>query len=91
MDTGPNRALLDKSRGGGFAFYNHQNGFGVMEEFDPEVFERLVFRWTAVERGSSANRPQVTLELVTSSVELEPGESFSFFYQISYLDGPPHA
>jgi hypothetical protein len=91
VDTGPNRALLDESRGGGFAFYNHQNGFGVMEEFDPKVFERLVFRWTAVERGSSANRTQVTLELVTPTVELKPGESFAFAYQISYLDRPPDA
>jgi hypothetical protein len=91
VDTGPNRALLDQNRAGGFAFFNQRVGFGVMEEFDPEVFERLVFRWTAVERGSSANRTQVTLELVTPSVVLEPGESFSFAYQISYLDGPPDA
>ncbi|MHC1768113.1 MAG: DUF4838 domain-containing protein [Verrucomicrobiia bacterium] len=79
---GPNRAQLETARGGGYAFYNHRDQFGVQISYDPASFARPGFWW-------SDTYPQANLDLTTKAVQLEPGQSFAFTYQVQFLQTPP--
>ncbi len=79
---GPNKDLLENARGGGLAFYNHQERFGVMQTYDPASFEKAGFWW-------SDSYPQANLDLYTKPVNLEAGGSFNYEYRIEYLNQPP--
>jgi len=81
-DHGPNDALLRSEAGGGFAFFNHQAGFGIVETYDPEELQ-LPRLWC------EPGRHQLNLELFTPGVELAPGDSFSYGYTCALLDSPP--
>lgn len=83
-DTGPGRKLLESAHGGGYAFYNHPDHFGMGLSYDPAAFPRAGFSW-------SDTYPLADLDLFTPAVPLKPGESFTFEYQMRYLSQPPLA
>jgi len=74
--------MLAKAKGGGFAFFNHDAGFGALVTYDPATIERPYLWW-------STERPQVNLELFSSAAELKTGESLSLKYEFQYLKEPP--
>ena len=78
---GPNDALLRSAPGGGFAFFNHDAGFGMLERYDPQQFDppRL---W------HNADRHQLNLELFSRRAELKPGQKLVYAYECAYLDAP---
>ena len=82
-DEGPDTHLLLGARdGGGHAYFNHEEGFGVLETYEPGKVERLRTWW----------RPeyvQFNIEIMTKAVELEQGKSFSFSYAFEFLEAPP--
>ncbi len=81
-DQEPQQDLLKTAKGGGFAYFNNEQGFGIEETYDPKFYEKPSFQWTP-------ERKQVLLELTTKAVELQPGQLYSFSYQIDYLQKPP--
>ena len=81
-NRGPNDQMLESAKGGAYAFFNHEEGFGVLETYDPASYGTPVLFW-------SPGRSQINLELVTSTVELKQGETFSYEYRVEYLDEPP--
>jgi len=81
-DHGPDDALLETASGGGFAFFNHDAGFGLRQTYDPEQTETPRLWW-------STDRHQVNLELMTRDIELSKGERFTFAYDCAYLTEPP--
>lgn len=80
--NGPKRALLEKAKGGGYAFYNHRDRFGVRLIYDPAAFDRPAFSW-------NDTYPEVSLDLHSKTKQLGAGESLSFEYQLDYLSRPP--
>lgn len=80
--TGPKRAGLEQAKGGGYAFYNHRDRFGMALAYDPAKVERPGFSW-------SDTYPQAGLDLYTKPARLKTGESMAFEYQMSYLQQPP--
>ncbi len=68
--------------GGAFAYYNHDKGYGVIQTFDPAVFQKQVMYW-------SPGRRQVSLEMFTPTVTLEKGRKLTFGYEVGYLENPP--
>ena len=81
-DEAPKRDELQGSHPTGYAFYNHQDRFGMMVTCDPHWVERPGFWW-------SDTYPQANLDLYTKPILLKPGESFSFHYELEYLARPP--
>ncbi len=81
-EFGPNMDLLKSAKGGAFAFFNHEHGFGALDIYDPAQFVRLNFFW-------STFSALALLELITHPVELKQGDSYEFSYQFEYLDKPP--
>ncbi len=81
-DHGPKDALLRSATGGGFAFYNHEAGFGVAQTFDPGAFDtpRL---W------HNAGRHQLNLELFSKRATLNAGEELAYAYECAYLSEAP--
>ena len=81
-DEGPNKEKVDTAKGGAFAFFNHEKGYGVLQTYDPNNYEKPRLWW-------SAGRRQIDLELISKRVELSPGESYAYEYKVDYLDKPP--
>jgi hypothetical protein len=79
---GPNEKMLESAKGGAFAFFNHKEGFGVLETYDPDSYGTPVLFW-------SPGRSQINLELITPTVELKQGETLSYEYRVEFLDKPP--
>lgn len=82
IDRGPNDGLLRSATGNGFAFFNHDAGFGIVQTYDRAEIERPKFFW-------HPSRSQVNLELYTTVKELKRGESFDYGYTVKYLDNAP--
>jgi hypothetical protein len=82
LDHGPDGALLKEAAGGGFAYFNHTEGFGVLETYDPTEFPRPRLWWKGEWR-------QMNLELITPRVTLNRGETLSYAYQVEFLREPP--
>jgi hypothetical protein len=82
VDHGPNEALLAEASGGGFAFYNHEDGFGVRATYDASQYDRPRLWWMA-------HSHQINLELITAPVTLAPGDTWSYGYELDYLSQPP--
>ena len=80
--TGPDAEKLDKAKGGGFAFFNHEAGFGAEVTYDPAKAGHPSLWW-------NPERPQVNLEVFSPDVELKTGESLSLNYKFEYLKEPP--
>ncbi len=71
-------------RGGAYAYFNHQAGFGVEERFDPEQFSGLGLFW-------DPSRQQINLELASKVLSLEKGQTAGYAYEVRYLKQPPKA
>ncbi len=82
MEKGPEAALLNKAKGGAFAFFNHEANFGVQVSYDPKQYKTPYLWWYP-------EWPQLNLELFTLEKTLEKGQSLRFAYQFSYLPEPP--
>jgi hypothetical protein len=82
MDTGPDVEILNKAKGGAFAFFNREAGFGALVTYDPARIDHPYLWW-------NPERPQVNLELFTPAIELKTGESLAFTYQFEFLKEPP--
>ena len=81
-DQGPHvNLLIDATDGGGYAFFNHDAQFGVLETYDTNKIEKLRTWWVP-------DFELFNLELVTNAVELKRGESFTFTYAFEYLEKP---
>jgi Domain of unknown function (DUF4838)/Glycosyl hydrolase family 20, domain 2 len=82
IDHGPQEGLLQSATGGGFAFYNHEAGFGVVQTYEPDDFDtpRL---W------HHTGRHQVNLELFSNRATLKSGEQLTYAYECALLEGPP--
>ncbi len=72
---GPNQDLLANFQGGGFALFNHDKQYGIVETFDPEKIEKVSFWW-------SDRYPMAHLDLYTKPVTLNPGDTFSYSYSL---------
>lgn len=81
-NDGPGRSRLEAARGGGYAFYNHRDGYGMALTYPPTLVERPAFWW-------SDTYPQLHLDLITKPVRLEAGESHVLEYQFKYLRRAP--
>lgn len=80
--SGPDETLLTRAQGGGYAFFNHQAGFGAKVNYHPEQLPTPKFWW-------NPEKKQVNLELITRKVELNKGVQYSYDYTIEYLDKAP--
>ncbi len=78
---GPKSELLSQTQDE-YAFFNHEEGFGVKEIFSNDAIERLHLWW-------NSDRGQINLQLITPSVELKSEEEFAFTYEFEYLSEPP--
>jgi len=81
-DEAPERDLLKTAKGGGFAFYNHEAGFGACMSYDPAQVERPYLWWHPPGQ-------QINLELLTPTVELKPGDKMALAYQFEFLSHAP--
>jgi len=81
-NTGPDAEMLNKAKGGGFAFFNHEAGFGAEVTYDPAKVDHPSLWW-------DPDRPQVNLEVFSPASELKTGESLSLNYKFEYLKEPP--
>ena len=73
---------MENPDGGGFAFFNNEKGFGVMESFDPAEIEHSKLYWRP-------NRSQINLELYSAVKELAPGEALDYGYTVTFMKEPP--
>ncbi len=80
--SGPDETLLTRALGGGYAFFNHEAGYGVKINYHPEQLPTPKFWW-------NPEKKQANLELITRKVELEKGVQYSFDYTLEYLDKAP--
>lgn len=80
--TGPDNDVLIASRGGGFAYFNHEAGCGMAVSYDPACVKYPRLRWYP-------QYGQVNLELFSQDAELEPGASVTMAYTLRYLSEPP--
>ena len=81
-NIGPDKNLLITSKGGGFAYFNHEVKAGVRISYNAERVKQPELRW----------RPQyqqVNLELFSQVQELKPDESLVMTYQFQFLNEPP--
>ena len=82
-DQGPKTHLLVEAKDSGeYAFFNHEQNFGVLETYDPLKIDRLRTWWVP-------GFELINLELLINAVELKNGESFSFTYAFEYLEKAP--
>lgn len=79
---GPKGDLLKDAKGGGLAFYNHRDKFGMLLTYEPDQHVGPRLWWNP---GAS----QVNLELMTAGQRLRKGGSRSYAYQFEYLSAPP--
>jgi len=77
-----NLEILKTAKGGGYAFFNQEDRYGVQLSYDPAVMKRAAFEW-------SGQYPMAALDLFTNGIELKPGEIFAFSYTIKYLMKQP--
>ena len=82
IDHGPDGNLLRTATGGGFAYYQHEAGFGVRALYDPAQFDRPRLWW-------NSQLEQLNLELLTPVTTLRHGESLSYRYTLEFLTAPP--
>ncbi len=68
--------------GGAYAYYNHDKDYGVVQTFDPGVFQKQVMYW-------SPGRRQISLEMSTPTVSLDKGGKVIFGYEVGYMEKPP--
>jgi hypothetical protein len=81
-DKGPDVEVLNKAKGGGFAFFNHEAKFGLQATYDASRVDHPYLWWVP-------ESSQINLELFTPAAELRPGESMALTYQFEYLTEPP--
>jgi hypothetical protein len=81
IDRGPKDHLLQDVEGG-FAFFNHEKGFGILQTFDSRTIERPSLFW-------HPSRSQVNLELYTSVGKLDPQATLEYGYAVHFLTAPP--
>jgi hypothetical protein len=81
IDRGSSDALL-QNPDGGFAFFNHEKGFGVLQSFEPAEIQRAKLFW-------HPSRSQVNLEMYTAVKELKAGETLDYGYTVTFLKEPP--
>jgi hypothetical protein len=72
----------DAVSGGGFAFFNHEAGFGVEQRFDPEGYYAMALYWSPSHR-------QLNVETYPKIVNVAKGESTSYRYDLRYLSESP--
>lgn len=77
-----NVEILQTARGGGYAFFNHKERYGLLLSYDPLDMERAAFEW-------NSQYPMAALDLFTNGVELKPGETFDYGYTVTSLAKPP--
>ncbi|MDX9972218.1 MAG: DUF4838 domain-containing protein [FCB group bacterium] len=82
IDKGPDAGLLDGAKDGGYAFFNHETGYGALISYAPAEVGELKLYW-------HPERPQLNMELRTQKVELQPGQSLGMAYGIEYLGDAP--
>jgi hypothetical protein len=82
VDHGPNDKLLAQVTGGGLAFFNHEEGFGVRQTYDPGQYDRPRLWW-------KGEWHQMNLELLTPRVMLHQGEKLSYGYEVEFLQKSP--
>lgn len=80
--SGQNDLIRQSVSGGGFAYYNHQAGFGIEERFDPKEMGSLGHFW-------NPSRRQVNLELRSAVRSLEQGQQGHYAFEVRYLQQPP--
>ncbi len=81
-DEGPDAELLNKAKGGAFAFFNHEAHFGLSVNYDPVQVDHPYLWWRP-------DLEQINLELITPAVELQPGGSMKLDYAFELLAEPP--
>jgi hypothetical protein len=79
---GPDNHILIESRGGGFAYFNHEAKSGLEVSYDPAQVKYPRLRWYP-------QYEQVNLELFSQDVELKTGETLGLDYAIRYLATAP--
>jgi len=83
MSTDQQRAVVKDAVGGGaYAYFNHQEKFGVEQRFNPAEFSALGLFW-------DPSRQQVNLELTSKVVSLEKDQSAAYSYEVRYLKEAP--
>jgi len=80
--TGPGEKLLTAAQGGGYAFYNHEAGYGLKVNYQPEQLSTPKLWW-------KPEWEQANLELITRKVELTKGVQYAYDYTMEYLDKAP--
>jgi len=66
----------------GFAYFNHQDRFGVQLSYSPSTFG-------APRHSLDDYYPMLRLDATTPVLEVAPGTSRSFSYDLTFLDRPP--
>ena len=69
----PGRTHLVSAKGGGFAFFNHPDRFGLSLAYDPTVLTKRGFDW-------SETYPMASLDLTTRDVSLARGQDLTIEY-----------
>ncbi len=81
-DYGPDIRLLESATGGGVAFFNHRERFGLLQTYDPDIMETPRFWW-------DPENQHLNLELLTKETTLAKGETFTYAYDCEYLTRRP--
>ena len=83
MSTDEQRALVrDAVSGGGYAYFNRREKFGVEERFDQDEFSALGLFW-------DPSRQQINLELASKTISLARGQTAKCAYEVRYLKQAP--
>lgn len=82
VEKGPREEAIRNAKGGGFGFFNHEAGYGIVQSYAPEEFSHPRLWW-------SPSRKLLNLELLTLPVELAPGEKLTYSYRIEYIKSAP--
>ncbi len=79
---GQDEEKLKDFSGGEYAIFNHKEGYGAVQRFNPDDFTLVSIYW-------SPDRYQLNLEMDTVPVTLQAGESKTIGYNIAYLEKAP--
>lgn len=80
--NGPDARLMDNPNGGGFAFFNHEAGFGAQLTFDPNVVSKnALFQFP--------EWPQLIMELHTPTVRVAQGNTLKLAYTVQHITAAP--
>jgi hypothetical protein len=74
--------LKEGLKGGSFAYFNQNAGFGVEQRFEPGTFEDLSLFW-------DPGRIQINLQMVPNVKALQAGERAKYDWHVVYLDRAP--